>query len=202
MNICLNDNIFKTLSEVIAAEKVEAYVIGGWVRDCILERDHPEKDIDIVVIGSGIEIARKIAKRLDPTVRVNVFKNFGTAMFRWKEYDLEFVGARKESYDRGSRKPVVETGTLEDDQKRRDFTINALAIGLSKDNYGEFLDPFGGLDDLKNGIIKTPLDPDTTFSDDPLRMMRAVRFATQLKFRIETRTFESIKINAERITYF
>lgn len=199
MNICLNDNIFRTLAEVIAAEKVEAYVIGGWVRDCILERDHPEKDIDIVVIGSGIEIARKIARRLDPALKVSVFKNFGTAMFRWKEYDLEFVGARKESYDRGSRKPVVETGTLEDDQKRRDFTINALALSLGKENYGEFLDPFSGLEDLKNRIIRTPLEPDKTFSDDPLRMMRAIRFATQLKFRIEERTFASIKSNAERI---
>lgn len=199
MNICLNDKIFKALAEVIAAEDVEAYVIGGWVRDCILKRDHPEKDIDIVVIGNGIEIARKIAGRLDKNIRVSIFKNFGTAMFRWKEYDLEFVGARKESYDRGSRKPVVETGTLDDDQKRRDFTINALAISLSRDSYGKFLDPFGGLEDLKSGLIKTPLDPDTTFSDDPLRMMRAIRFATQLSFKIDEKTFSSIKKNAERI---
>ena len=199
MNICLNDKIFETLCSVVTSENVKAYVIGGWVRDCLLKRDHPDKDIDIVVIGSGIEIARKAARKISPGIKVSVFKNFGTAMFKNNEYEIEFVGARKESYDRGSRKPVVEDGTLEDDQKRRDFTINALAISINKDTYGEFLDPFGGIDDLRKKIIRTPLDPDKTFSDDPLRMMRAVRFATQLNFAIEERTFNSIKENAERI---
>lgn len=199
MHICLNDKIFRTLSDVVTAENVRAYVIGGWIRDCLLERDHPEKDIDIVVIGSGIGVARKAARRIDPKIKVTVFKNFGTAMFRWNDYEIEFVGARKESYKRGSRKPVVEDGTLEDDQKRRDFTINALAVSLNKDTPGEFLDPFGGTEDLRNKIIRTPLDPDKTFSDDPLRMMRAIRFATQLNFSIEENTFASIAENAERI---
>jgi poly(A) polymerase len=199
MNICLNDKIFETLSTVVTTEKVQAYVIGGWVRDCILKRDHPDKDIDIVVVGSGIEIAKKAARKIHPGTKVSVFKSFGTAMFRNLEYEIEFVGARKESYDRNSRKPVVEDGTLEDDQKRRDFTINTLAISINKETYGEFLDPFGGLDDLKKKIIRTPLEPDKTFSDDPLRMMRAIRFATQLNFTIEEKTFNSIKENAERI---
>jgi poly(A) polymerase len=199
MNICLNDKIFETLSSVITTENVQAYVIGGWVRDCLLKRDHQDKDIDIVVIGNGIEIAKKVARKIHPGLKVSIFKNFGTAMFRNGDYEIEFVGARKESYDRGSRKPVVENGTLEDDQKRRDFTINALAISLNRESFGEFLDPFGGLDDLKKKIIRTPLEPDKTFSDDPLRMMRAVRFATQLNFTIEDKTFNSIKENAERI---
>jgi poly(A) polymerase len=199
MNICLNDKIFDTLSSVVTSEKVQAYVIGGWVRDCLLKRDHPDKDIDIVVVGSGIEIALKAAKKINPRIKVSVFKNFGTAMFRSKEYEIEFVGARKESYDRGSRKPVVEDGTLEDDQKRRDFTINTLAISINKETFGEFLDPFNGIDDLKKKIIRTPLEPEKTFSDDPLRMMRAIRFATQLNFTIEQNTFNSIKENAERI---
>jgi len=199
MNICLNDKIFMLLSEVVSSENVKAYVIGGYVRDYLLKRDHSAKDIDIVVVGSGIEIARKVAKRISPGLKVTVFKNFGTAMLRYDDYEIEFVGARKESYDRGSRKPVVEDGSLEDDQDRRDFTINALAISLNKETYGDFLDPFGGIDDLKNKIIRTPLDPDKTFSDDPLRMMRAVRFATQLNFTIEERTFNSIAENAERI---
>ncbi|MDO9339650.1 MAG: HD domain-containing protein [Bacteroidales bacterium] len=199
MNICLNDKIFDTLSGVVTSENVKAYVIGGWVRDCILKRDHPDKDIDIVVIGSGIEIARKAARKINPGIKVSVFKNFGTAMFKNEEYNIEFVGARKESYDKGSRKPVVEDGTLEDDQKRRDFTINALAISINKETFGEFLDPFGGIDDLKKKIIRTPLDPDKTFSDDPLRMMRAIRFANQLNFKIEENTFNSINENAERI---
>jgi poly(A) polymerase len=199
MNICLNDKIFETLCSVVTSENVQAYVIGGWVRDCLLRRDHPDKDIDIVVIGSGIEIARKAARKLKPGIKVSVFKNFGTAMFRNDDYEIEFVGARKESYDRGSRKPVVEDGTLEDDQKRRDFTINTLAISINKDTYGQFLDPFGGINDLRKRIIRTPLDPDRTFSDDPLRMMRAIRFANQLNFTIEENTFNSIKENAERI---
>ena len=199
MNICLNDKIFDIISEVATSEGVSAFVIGGWVRDCILKRDHPGKDIDIVVIGSGIEIARKTAHKIDPKIKVSVFKNFGTAMFRWNDYEIEFVGARKESYDRGSRKPVVENGTLEDDQMRRDFTINALAICLNKATYGEFLDPFEGTSDLKKKIIRTPLDPAKTFSDDPLRMLRAIRFACQLNFTIEENTFKSIAENAERI---
>ena len=199
MNICLNDKIFKTLSEVVTSENVQAYVIGGWVRDCLLKRDHPEKDIDIVVIGNGIEIARKAARKINPETKISVFKNFGTAMFRNKEYEIEFVGARKESYDRNSRKPIVENGTLKDDQARRDFTINALAISLNEETFGNFLDPFGGVDHLKKKIIRTPLDPDKTFSDDPLRMMRAIRFACQLNFTIEENTFNSIKKNADRI---
>jgi poly(A) polymerase len=199
MHICLNDKIFETLSSVFTSENVRAYVIGGWVRDCILRRNHPEKDIDIVVIGSGIKMAQKAARKIGPGINVSVFRNFGTAMFRYNEYEIEFVGARKESYDRKSRKPVVEDGTLEDDLTRRDFTINALAISLNHDTYGEFLDPFGGMEDLRKKVIKTPLDPDKTFSDDPLRMMRAIRFSSQLNFTIEDKTFESIKENAERI---
>jgi len=199
MNICLNDKIFRIISDVVTAEGVAAYVTGGWVRDCLLKRDHPGKDIDIVVIGSGIDIAEKTAYRIDPGINVSVFKNFGTAMFRWKEYEIEFVGARKESYDRGSRKPVVEDGTLEDDQKRRDFTINAMAVSLGKDSFGRFLDPFNGTEDLKNKIIRTPLEPGMTFSDDPLRMLRAVRFATQLGFSIDETTFLSISENAGRM---
>ena len=199
MNICLSDKIFETLSSVVTSENVQAYVIGGWVRDCLLKRDHHDKDIDIVVIGSGIDIARKAARKINPGIKVSVFKSFGTAMFRNREYEIEFVGARKESYDRNSRKPVVEDGTLEDDQKRRDFTINTLAISLNKETFGEFLDPFDGIEDLKKKIIRTPLEPDKTFSDDPLRMMRAIRFANQLNFTIEEATFNSIKENAERI---
>jgi poly(A) polymerase len=199
MNICLNDKIFEVLCSVVTAENVEAYVIGGWVRDCLLKRDHSDKDIDIVVIGSGIDIARKVARKINPKIKVNIFKNFGTAMFKTDGYEIEFVGARKESYDRGSRKPVVENGTLEDDQKRRDFTINALAISINKETFGQFIDPFDGIEDLKSRIIKAPLDPDTTFSDDPLRMMRAIRFATQLNFSIEDVTFKSIKENVDRI---
>ena len=199
MNICLTDKIFKVLSEVVTGENVKAYVIGGWVRDCLLKRDHADKDIDIVVIGSGIDIARKTAKRLNPKIKVTIFRNFGTAMFRYEDYDIEFVGARKESYRRGSRKPAVENGTLEDDQKRRDFTINALAISLNAADLGEFLDPFGGIADLRNRLIRTPLEPGKTFSDDPLRMLRAIRFATQLNFHIEDKTFRSIAENVERI---
>jgi poly(A) polymerase len=199
MNICLNDKIFTTLSDVVTSENVKAYVIGGWVRDCILKRDHPDKDIDILVVGSGIEIARKAARKINPGTKVSVFRNFGTAMFRAGDYELEFVGARKESYHRGSRKPVVENGTLEDDQRRRDFTINALAISINKETFGEFLDPFNGINDLKDKLIRTPLDPDKTFSDDPLRMIRAVRFATQLNFTIEEKTLDSISKNCERL---
>jgi poly(A) polymerase len=199
MNICLNDKIFKALADVVTSENVKAYVIGGWVRDCILKRDHPDKDIDILVVGSGIEIARKAARKINPGTKVSVFRNFGTAMFRAGDYELEFVGARKESYHRGSRKPVVENGTLEDDQRRRDFTINALAISINKETFGEFLDPFNGINDLKDKLIRTPLDPDKTFSDDPLRMIRAIRFATQLNFTIEEKTLDSISKNCERL---
>jgi poly(A) polymerase len=199
MNICLNDKTFEALSEVVSSENVEAWVIGGYVRDCLLKRDHPDKDIDIVVVGNGIEIARKAAKKLGHGIKVAVFKNFGTAQFRFNDYDIEFVGARKESYNRTSRKPLVKTGSLEDDQKRRDFTINALAISINKESFGKFSDPFNGLDDLKNKIIRTPLDPDITFSDDPLRMMRAIRFAMQLNFSIDESTFRSIAANASRI---
>jgi poly(A) polymerase len=199
MNICLNDKIFTTLRDVVSSEDVKAYVIGGWVRDCLLKRDHPDKDIDILVIGSGIDIARKAARKINPRIKVSVFKNFGTAMFKNDNYEIEFVGARKESYDRESRKPFIENGTLEDDLNRRDFTINSLAISINKETFGKFLDPFGGIDDLKNKIIRTPLEPDRTFSDDPLRMMRAIRFATQLNFTIEEDTYNSIAGNVERI---
>jgi len=199
MNICLNDNIFSILSDVVTSENVRAWVIGGYVRDCLLGREHPDKDIDIVVVGNGIDIARKAAKKISSRIKVAVYKNFGTAMFRYGDYEIEFVGARKESYSTDSRKPSVTSGTLEDDQRRRDFTINALAISLNRDTFGEFMDPFEGIKDLKAGLIRTPLDPDITFSDDPLRMMRAVRFAVQLNFKIDDTTFLAIARNAERI---
>lgn len=177
---------------------LETYVIGGFVRDTYLNRK--SKDIDIVTVGSGIELARKVAVNLKNKPQVNVFKNFGTAMFKYKDLEIEFVGARKESYQSDSRKPVVENGTLEDDQNRRDFTINAIALGLNKSNFGELVDPFNGIEDLKHKIIRTPQDPDITFSDDPLRMMRAIRFSTQLGFEIQTETLQSISKNKERIT--
>ena len=192
----LTHPIFKILSGIAAEKGLEIYVIGGYVRDLILHR--PSKDIDIVVLGSGIELAETVAKQLGD-LTVSVFKNFGTAMFRYKGVEIEFVGARKESYHLDSRKPVVEEGTIDDDQKRRDFTINALAISLNQENYGTLVDPFGGLQDLENRILKTPLDPIITFSDDPLRMMRAVRFASQLNFTIEPVTFESIIANRDRL---
>lgn len=199
MKIFPDDRIFEIVARVADREKVEVYVIGGFVRDHIMGRVHPDKDIDIVVIGDGPAMARAVAREISRDIRVTVFKTFGTAMFRYENNDIEFVGARKESYSAESRKPSVKPGTLEDDQNRRDFTINALAISLNRDNPGEVLDPFGGLDDLRNGIIRTPLDPDTTFSDDPLRMMRAVRFATQLGFSIDEETMTSISRNADRI---
>ncbi|MDF1560797.1 MAG: HD domain-containing protein [Bacteroidales bacterium] len=200
MNIFPDDRIFEVIAQVADREQVEAYVIGGFVRDHIMGREHPDKDIDIVVLGDGPAIARTVAREISRDIRVTVFKTFGTAMFRYQNYDIEFVGARKESYSEDSRKPSVTPGTLEDDQNRRDFTINALAISLNKDNPGEVLDPFGGIEDIRNGIIRTPLDPDTTFSDDPLRMMRAVRFAARLGFRIEEGTLASITRNANRIS--
>ncbi len=193
----LTHPIFKIVSDCAEEMGVQAFVIGGWVRDLLLNR--PCKDIDFVCIGSGIELAERVAKKLGGDYHVNVYKNFGTAQITYQDYIIEFVGARKESYDRNSRKPVVEDGTLQDDQNRRDFTINALAISLSKKNYGELLDSFGGIKDLDAGIIRTPLDSDITYSDDPLRMMRAIRFASQLGFTIEKKSFDAISKNKERI---
>jgi putative nucleotidyltransferase with HDIG domain len=189
--------IFKIISAAAEELKIDAYVIGGFVRDIILER--PCKDIDVVAIGSGIDLAQAVAKKIGKGTKVTVFKNFGTAMLIYKTYEVEFVGARKESYDRGSRKPIVEDGTLEDDQNRRDFTINALAISLNKNSFGELLDPFGGVKDIENKRLRTPLDPDITYSDDPLRMMRAIRFATQLNFNIDSESLASITKNKNRI---
>ncbi len=196
---CLDHPVFRIVSDVCRQLDVPAYVVGGFVRDCLLARDNPSKDIDIVVVGKGIEVARETARKLKPQPKVSIFKNFGTAMFRYGDTEIDFVGARRESYRMDSRKPVVENGTLEDDQKRRDFTINAMAVSLHPDTYGKFIDPFGGLDDLKNKIIRTPLDPDITFSDDPLRMLRAIRFATQLDFRIDPVVLKAIKHNKKRI---
>lgn len=193
----LQDDIFKLVSEKADAKGQECYVIGGYVRDCFLKR--VSKDIDIVVVGSGIELATAVAKELGNGTSLAVFKNYGTAQVKFQDIEVEFVGARKESYQSDSRNPIVENGSLEDDQKRRDFTINALAICLNKNRFGELIDPFNGLVDLKNKIIRTPLDPSITFSDDPLRMMRAIRFATQLGFYIEEKTFDAITANKERI---
>ncbi len=196
MKAVLAHPVFAAVSQAADELGVEAYVVGGYVRDAILGR--PCKDIDIVAVGKGIDLALKVAEKMGGR-KVNVYQNFGTAQLVYDDYDIEFVGARKESYRRDSRKPIVEDGTLDDDQKRRDFTINALAIGLNKSNYGTLLDPFNGLDDMDNGIIRTPLDPDITYSDDPLRMMRAIRFAAQLGFRIEEKSFEAICRNKQRI---
>jgi poly(A) polymerase len=199
MKKCLNNPIFRIISEVVTNEKIETYVIGGYVRDFLLNRMSSDRDIDIVVVGSGVNIAKKIAKKIDPKIKVTVFKNFGTAMFRYKNHEIDFVGARKESYRQDSRKPSVENGTIEDDQKRRDFTINAMAISLNGESYGKFIDPFNGLDDLMDKTIRTPLEPERTFSDDPLRMMRAIRFATMLKFEIANETLLAISKNKKRI---
>lgn len=189
--------IFKTVSACADSVGVECYVIGGYVRDYFLKR--PNNDIDIVVIGSGIEVAEKVQEALGKKAYLSVFKNFGTAQIKYKDIELEFVGARRESYHRESRKPIVEDGTLEDDQNRRDFTINAMAICLNSNNYGKILDPFNGQKDLEQKIIRTPLNPDITFSDDPLRMMRCIRFATQLEFYIEQDTYDALSRNAERL---
>ena len=189
---------FRIISEAADELGVEAYVIGGYVRDLFLNRS--SKDIDVVAVGSGIELAKSVARKLGKGTHLSVFKNFGTAQVKAGDLELEFVGARKESYSHDSRKPIVEDGTLEDDQNRRDFTINALALCLNRERYGELVDPFGGLDDLEDLTIRTPLDPDITFSDDPLRMMRAIRFATQLGFFIAPTTFDAIVRNRERIS--
>lgn len=191
------DKIFKQISETADKLGLECYVVGGYVRDIFLNR--PSKDIDVVVVGSGIKMAETLGKHLGRGAKVSVFKNFGTAQVKYHDTEVEFVGARKESYSHDSRKPVVEDGTLEDDQNRRDFTINALAVCLNSARFGELIDPFGGVDDLKEKVIRTPLDPDITFSDDPLRMMRCIRFATQLNFFIEDETFAAISRNKERI---
>jgi len=193
----LNHPVFKIIAGAAGEMNVQAFVIGGWVRDLILGR--PCKDIDVVAIGSGIELAERVSKKLGGQYHVNVFKNFGTAQIVYEDYDIEFVGARKESYRADSRKPAVENGTLEDDQNRRDFTINALAISLNNATYGELSDPFSGLADMATKTIRTPLDPDVTYSDDPLRMMRAIRFATQLEYTIEPASLASIAKNKERI---
>ena len=193
----LKHPVFKVTSQIVTEKNLQAYVIGGFVRDLILER--PSKDIDIVVVGNGLDLAKECARILRVN-KVSVFENFGTAQFKYKDLDVEFVGARKESYRQDSRKPIVENGTLEDDQNRRDFTINALALSLHADNFGDIIDPFNGLEDLEKGIIRTPLDPDITYSDDPLRMMRAIRFASQLGFKIENESLNSILQNSERLS--
>lgn len=193
-----SDNIFKQISATADELGLECYVVGGYVRDIFLQR--PSKDIDVVVVGSGIAMAEALGRRLGKGAHVSVFKNFGTAQLKFRGTEVEFVGARKESYTHDSRKPVVEDGTLEDDQNRRDFTINALAVCLNEARYGELVDPFGGMDDMKERTIRTPLDPDVTFSDDPLRMMRCIRFATQLNFYIDDETFDSLCRNKERIS--
>ena len=193
----LDKDIFHHISNAADKLGLECYVVGGYVRDLFLER--PSNDIDVVVVGSGIQVASELKAILGKKAHLSVFRNFGTAQVKYKHTEVEFVGARRESYSHDSRKPVVEDGTLEDDQNRRDFTINALAVCLNKARFGELVDPFGGVDDLWDGIIRTPLDPDVTFSDDPLRMMRCVRFATQLNFFIDDETFEALERNTERI---
>jgi poly(A) polymerase len=197
INQHLSKAIFSILSEAADDLGLETYLIGGFVRDIFLYRK--SNDIDIVTVGSGIQLAKAVAKKLGNHVRITVFKNFGTAQIKYKQYELEFVGARKESYTRDSRNPIIEDGTIEDDQNRRDFTINALALCLNKDRFGQLVDPFNGMQDMEDLTLKTPLDPDITFSDDPLRMMRAIRFAAQLGFDISPDTFDAIERNKERI---
>jgi len=200
INLAQNKNLklFKIISEVASRNGQTVYAVGGFVRDLIMKRKVPT-DIDFVTESSGIELAESIAKEIDPKIKVAVFKTYGTAMFKYKDLELEFVGARKESYSEDSRKPSVEIGTIEDDQKRRDFTINAMAISLNKENFGELIDPFDGLQDLNKKILRTPLEPHQTYSDDPLRMMRAIRFATTLDFKIEENSLKAIKDEAERM---
>ena len=194
----LKHPVFKIISQAAKTLNIDSYVIGGFVRDFILNRGNA-KDIDIVAIGSGIELAKQVAKNLPNKPKVQIFKTYGTAMLRHDDIEIEFVGARKESYNENSRNPVVENGSLEDDQNRRDFTINALALNLNDDNFGDLLDPFNGIQDLENKIVRTPLSPDITYSDDPLRMMRAIRFATQLNFTIENKSLQAITKNGDRI---
>jgi poly(A) polymerase len=196
VKVDLNDPIFKKIARITQSNQIPAYVVGGFVRDIFLKR--PSKDIDVVVLGDGISLAKQLAAQT-PHSNFAFFKNYGTAMVKTNDWEVEFVGARKESYTHNSRKPAVEPGSLTDDQNRRDFTINALAISLNSDDFGTLVDPFGGMQDLEQKIIRTPLDADITFSDDPLRMMRGIRFATQLRFEIEHETFEAIKRNAQRI---
>ena len=193
----LDKEIFHKISDAADSLGLECYVVGGYVRDLFLER--PSNDIDVVVVGSGIKVADALRRSLGRKAHISVFRNFGTAQVKYKGTEVEFVGARRESYTRGSRKPIVEDGTLEDDQNRRDFTINALAVCLNKDRFGELVDPFDGVYDMEDGIMRTPLDPDITFSDDPLRMLRCIRFATQLNFFIEEETFDALQRNADRI---
>ena len=193
----LDQNIFHRISEAADDLQLECYVVGGYVRDLFLER--PSNDIDVVVVGSGIKVADRLKQMLGRKAHLSVFKRFGTAQVKYRDIEIEFVGARRESYSHDSRKPIVEDGTLEDDQCRRDFTINALAVCLNQERFGQLIDPFDGIADMEDGIIRTPLDPDVTFSDDPLRMMRCVRFATQLHFFIEDETFEALVRNADRL---
>lgn len=197
MNIYPNDSIFEPIIEVVTKNRLQSYVVGGYVRDIFLKRT--SKDIDIVVVGSGIDLAKKVAGLLGESVKTTVYKNFGTALIKYGDYELEFVGARKESYSFDSRKPVVENGTLDDDLRRRDFTINAMAVSLNKVNFGELIDPFNGQHDLKRKILRTPLEPAATYSDDPLRMLRAIRFASQLDFKIEKQSLDAIHTHRERI---
>ena len=193
----LDKDIFHLISQTADSLGLECYVVGGYVRDLFLER--PSNDIDVVVVGSGIQVASALKQKLGRKAHLSVFRNFGTAQVKYRDIEVEFVGARKESYNHDSRKPIVEDGTLEDDQNRRDFTINALAVCLNSERFGELVDPFDGVYDLEDGIVATPLDPDITFSDDPLRMMRCVRFATQLNFQIEDETYEALSRNADRL---
>ena len=200
LNKHLTNPIFKIIAEVAEDSKLETYVVGGFVRDILLKRKKNKTDIDFVCVGSGIDLAKQVSKKLEKKIDVKYFNNFGTAMIHYNKEDYEFVGARKESYRSNSRKPIVENGTIQDDQNRRDFTINAMAISLNSSNYGKLIDPFAGISDLETKTIKTPLSPDITYSDDPLRMMRAIRFSSELNFEIENESYSSICKNAERLS--